>query len=216
MHVRGVPGNFRVDFLVGNLDPGLPLNIDAKTHPLLSLEFRFLSRLIFPFHQRTMDGYRIVNDAVLRPLAHGDGERITADADLHVPREAADAAHKHVRRAVRQNRCCEPVAGLLVATSTILVGPVRTARLADRRAAGGRAVGGRATGKQRRFLSLFNYGIMTILPAKYGQCPFFVTFQLRHNDDFACQIRPMPSFFVTFQLRRNGGLQTKRKFEVQL
>ena len=65
------------------------------------------------------------------------------------------------------------------------------------------------------FLSLFNYGIMTILPAKYGQCPFFVTFQLRHNDDFACQIRPMP-FFVTFQLRRNGGLQTQRKFEVQL
>ena len=29
---------------------------------------------------------------------------------------------------------------------------------------------------QCRFLSLFNYGIMTILPAKYGQCRFLSLF----------------------------------------
>ena len=87
MHLCGVPGNFRVDFLVGPLDLDLPLNINVKTHMLLSLEFRFLSRLIFVVVQRTMDGYRLVNEAVLRPLAHGNEEQITADADLHSPYE---------------------------------------------------------------------------------------------------------------------------------
>ena len=123
MHESGVQGRFRVDFLVGPLDLKLPpLPINAKTHLLLSLEPRVLSRtfsrLIFKVNKHSMQHDRLVNEAVLRPLAHGDEETITADADLHVPREAVDAAQKNVRRAVRQNRCCEPVsrpaAGLLV------------------------------------------------------------------------------------------------------
>ena len=52
MHVCGVPGNFRVDFLVGNLDPGLPLNIDAKTHTLLSLVDDVSPEMLFEARSR--------------------------------------------------------------------------------------------------------------------------------------------------------------------